>query len=151
MKIILLLAVLAAVAMAKPACNAYFGEGTDGSLSTVVDPTIIGPNANPYCEMNNLTAPCTFIHYSGPASKCISPGPPDVGICHRYIKTTYSACPALTTSGAGWAGNIDKPNRFFRTGVLKGCENNVLSQFLSCWTAPADNPVPCNCSPPDMW
>ena len=96
-----------------------------------------------YCAMNNVTSPCSYIHHSGFGSECISPAPPDEGICHRYQTTTYmESCTVLPE----WANSMDVNGLFdSQTGILKSCSDKVLSTYTSCWTYPADDPVPCAC------
>jgi hypothetical protein len=77
---------------------------------------------------NKARVPCKFIHHSGLGSLCIPPGNPDTDVCHRYHVVTYSGCAALLDGSlAGLAGNVDVGNAFNSNGVLKGCEDSVLS------------------------
>merc|ERR1712147_53814 len=85
-------------------CQDYFGASVNNTdmIVSVVDIDVLGPQAKSYCDSVNNTAPCTFIHHAGPGSQCITPAPPDEGICHRYIKNMYSQCDAMVASATNF-------------------------------------------------
>lgn len=128
----------------------YFGPGTDGSMSTVVDVSIQGPNVDGYCKASGMAPPCVYIHYTGPASKIAKPGPPDVGYCHKFIKWTYSAeCNALVDGSIAAASQTVDGSRLFdpATGKLNQCADQTVGKAdVTCWTAPAECAMPCDCT-----
>lgn len=91
----------------------------------------------------------SFVHHAGPGSVCIPPGPP-VG-CHRYFVVTYSDgcdpfCPLVTGEAAALAGKRDLAGNFDRgNGVLLACRDCVKGVSVTCWAAPALEPVQCSC------
>jgi len=143
-----------ALAYGKGPCSDYFGEGTDDgdALITVIDPDNgQTQGTTDTCSKNNVPAPCTFVHFSGPGSTCLSPGPRD-DFCHRYMKVTYSKCPPLEEETAfDWAVSVDVKGRFdTTTGVLIECKDFVTSKEVTCWTYPKEEPVPCDCPPVEV-
>ena len=77
------------VSVAGRSCDEWFGSGasSDDLLTTIVDLDV----PDEFCSKYNLTAPCVYVHRSGPGSGCHLPGPPDA--CHRYVRVTYDSCP----------------------------------------------------------
>lgn len=131
--------------MNNPMCDHFFGHLDE--LETVVDTGIFGPKASKFCGQAGLPTdkPCVFVHKA--AGKCVPPAPPDMGYCHHYHKVKYSFCPLLTADASAWVGAIDADQRFDQeTGVIKGCETNVVSKETFCYEAPKDSPVMCSCS-----
>ena len=156
----------------------YFGSDANGPMVTIVDPDIYGTASVGYCTkvsrpffhaharrsvnrslclQNNVSAPCKFIHHSGTGSACIPPGNPDIDLCHRYHVVTYSKCAALDANGSAvsLAGTIDVGDRFYPNGILKDCEQNVLSVYIVGYigkntTSPADNQERCSIRPSSM-
>jgi len=143
----------------KGPCQDYFGavEGThdpehhhdpwwraaDTSIISVIDLDIgFTENSAGYCRDSGMPLPCKYIHYAGPASECISPGPPDG--CHRYVKVEYSECNALKDSPPE---GIDTANLFDQRGVYTACADKVINRETSCWGPPAGEPVACECPP----
>mmetsp|Transcript_56537 Transcript_56537/g.93434 ORF Transcript_56537/g.93434 Transcript_56537/m.93434 type:complete len:151 (-) Transcript_56537:238-690(-) len=124
----------------KGPCADYFDIQENGAnFTTVVDPDIT--------EGLMSTMFRTFIHHSGPGSKCLSPGPPSG--CHRYYVVHYAncaaSCPLTDGSAAGLAGSVDV-DRFDRgNGMLKACASCVTSVSIACYGAPASAPVKCAC------
>jgi len=128
----------------QPSCEHYFGA-VEG-LTTVVDTRIFGPKASKFCGAVGLPMdqPCGFVHKAG--DKCVSPAPPDKGYCHHYKKVTYSFCPLLTDTAIQWVGKVDADRRFdLKTGYIKGCEADIVSEQTFCYEAPEDAPVQCSC------
>ena len=76
------------VSVAGRSCDEWFGAGasSDDLLTTIVDLDV----PDMFCSKYNLTAPCVYVHRSGPGSGCHLPGPPDA--CHRYVRVTYDGC-----------------------------------------------------------
>ena len=126
---------------AKGPCTDYFGPvDAGGNFTTVVDPDITTGLMSTSFE--------TFIHHSGPSSKCLSPGPP--GGCHRYYVVHYSgcdaSCPLTDGTAAALAGNRDTGGVFDRAnGMLKSCGACATEVKIECYGAPADDPVKCAC------
>ena len=130
----------------KGACTAYFGKDVDSNATTGTLWTVADVDVHMGFPFGNET----FIHHSGPGSECHSPGPP--AGCHRYYVASYEAskctasCPLMNGNARGLAGNIDSTAAFDRAaGVLKGCFECLKHVEVSCWGAPADNPVKCKC------
>lgn len=129
-------------------CADYFGAAVQNPavLSTVIDPDVT--KGFPFGHE-------TFVHYSGPRSRCIAPSPPQG--CHRYFVASYGSpqscaatepgCALIGTDGAAaLAGNMDTDGLFDRgTGVLKSCAACLQGVTIHCWQAPADEPVACGC------
>jgi len=110
----------------------YFGAGTCESkaLITIADPDV--PEL--FCDTKQIVAPCTFVHKSGLASKCVTPTPPDA--CHRYYKITYDdKCVALKDGLlADLAGGLDVKGLFDPiNGVLKSCKDFVTKSEKQCF------------------
>ena len=124
MKSVVLSLLVALVASAKPDCQHYFGSDVTDGLKTVVDVDVF---------TGYPTGNLTFVHYSGPGSKCASPSPPK-GF-HRYYKVTYSSeCADKIASVKDLAGSIDTNGAFDRaSGVLKGCFDYVTSFSQYCY------------------
>jgi hypothetical protein len=64
---------------------------------------------------------------------------------------TYSKCAALDVNGSAvsLAGTIDVGDRFYPNGILKDCEQNVLSVYIVGYigkntTTPADDQIRCS-------
>lgn len=133
------------VGAAPTTCHDYFGD-VDG-LVTVVDPTLGVPGysepSGAYCDQNGAEKPCTFIHYAGLNTKCIRPGPPDTS--HKYYKVTYSEGCREVLANLQSTGQIDTHHLFNSQGVLKECEEFVVTKELTCWGPPADNPQMATC------
>jgi NADPH2:quinone reductase len=131
---------LGIAAVAKGPCTDYFGPVDSSGFTTVVDPDITAGLMSTQFE--------TFIHHSGPSSKCLSPGPPSG--CHRYYVVHYSgcnsSCPLTDGSAASLAGNRDTGGVFDRgNGMLKSCGACAKEVQVKCYGAPADAPVKCPC------
>ena len=126
------------VSIAGQSCDAWFGAGaaSDDVLTTIVDLDV----SEAFCAQYNLTAPCTYIHWSGPGSGCHLPGPPDA--CHRYVRVTYASCPVYVRGG------VDADDRFdAATGVLRACADDVVRIETSYWGPPAADPRRCGPKP----
>ncbi len=124
------------VSVAGRSCDEWFGPGasSDDLLTTIVDLDV----PDMFCAKYNLTAPCVYVHRSGPGSLCHLPGPPDA--CHRYVRVTYDSCPVYIRG----AGGVDVDDRFdATTGVLKACSNDVVRIETFYLGPPADDPRPC--------
>ena len=124
------------VSVAGRSCDEWFGPGasSDDLLTTIVDLDV----PDEFCSKNNLTAPCVYIHRSGPGSLCHLPGPPDA--CHRYVRVTYDSCPVYIRG----AGGVDVDDRFDPvTGVLRACADDVVKIDTTYWGPPAADPRPC--------
>ena len=123
------------VSVAGRSCDEWFGAGasSDDVLTTIVDLDV----PEEFCSKYNLTAPCVYVHRSGPGSGCHLPGPPDA--CHRYVRVTYDSCPVYIRGNG-----VDTEDRFdATTGVLKACSDDVVKIETTYWGPPADNPKPC--------
>ena len=61
-------------------CEIQFGRGAadPGQIISIVDPTVPAL----FCDLFNLTSPCTYIHRGGDG-KCAPPAPPH--LCDKYI------------------------------------------------------------------
>ena len=124
------------VSVAGRSCDEWFGPGasSDDLLTTIVDLDV----PEEFCGKFNLTAPCVYIHRSGPGSLCHLPGPPDA--CHRYVRVTYDSCPVYIRG----AGGVDVDDRFdATTGVLRACADDVVRIDTTYWGPPTDDPRPC--------
>ena len=124
------------VSVAGRPCDEWFGAGasSDDLLTTIVDLDV----PEEFCSKYNLTAPCVYVHRSGPGSLCHLPGPPDA--CHRYVRVTYGSCPVYIRG----AGGVDTQDRFdAMTGVLKACSNDVVKVETFHLGPPAADPRPC--------
>ena len=124
------------VSVAGRPCDEWFGAGasSDDLLTTIVDLDV----PEEFCARYNLTAPCVYIHRSGPGSLCHLPGPPDA--CHRYVRVTYDSCPVYIRG----AGGVDVNDRFdATTGVLKACSDDVVKVEIFYLGPPAADPRPC--------
>ena len=124
------------VSVAGRSCDEWFGPGasSDDLLTTIVDLDV----PEEFCSKYNLTAPCVYVHRSGPGSGCHLPGPPDA--CHRYVRVTYDSCPVYIRG----AGGVDTQDRFdATTGVLKACSDDVVKIETTYWGPPAADPRPC--------
>merc|ERR1712066_881673 len=160
----------------KPACDSFFGQGTDGSFATLVDTSIQGgpapgegPGESNFCRMNGMEPPCTIIHYVGPESnECSSPNPVTNvwdysmtdGACHRYTKWNYDErCTALASGKyADLPGGAKREKGLYKkvdtnqifdgyTGKLKECEDFTVGEpVVNCYTGPTDCPQPCDCA-----
>merc|ERR1712066_1053688 len=160
----------------KPACDSFFGQGTDGSFATLVDTSIQGgpapgegPGESNFCRMNGMEPPCTIIHYVGPESnECSSPNPVTNvwdssmtnAACHRYTKWNYdNRCTALASGKyADIPGGAKRENGLFKkvdtnqifdgyTAKLKECEDFTVGEpVVNCYTGPTDCPQPCDCA-----
>ena len=88
------------VSVAGRSCDEWFGAGasSDELLTTIVDLDV----PEEFCSKYNLTAPCVYVHRSGPGSLCHLPGPPDA--CHRYVRVTYDSCPVYIRGAGGVEG-----------------------------------------------
>jgi len=106
-------------------CEIQFGRGAadPDQIISIVDPTVPAL----FCDLFNLTSPCTYIHRGGDG-KCASPAPPH--LCDKYIKVTYSKCDGLkdVKQTMDTAGKFDPA-----TGVFKGCEKFVTSTDATYW------------------
>ena len=123
------------VSVAGRSCDEWFGAGasSDELLTTIVDLDV----PEMFCARYNMTAPCVYIHRSGPGSLCHLPGPPDA--CHRYVRVTYDSCPVYIRGNG-----VDTEDRFdATTGVLKACSDDVVKIETTYWGPPADDPRPC--------
>ena len=123
-------------------CDQYFGEHSEPF--TVFDPD--GQSGFPSTD-GKFAA---FIHHAGPGTDCGRPGPP--AGCHRYYVVEYADCDTATCPIASFGGGAnltfthDPTGAFDRaTGILRACVGCVTSVRLSCWHAPASDPVPCAC------
>jgi hypothetical protein len=124
------------VSVAGRSCDEWFGPGasSDDLLTTIVDLDV----PEMFCSKYNLTAPCVYVHRSGPGSGCHLPGPPDA--CHRYVRVTYDSCPVYIRG----AGGVDVDDRFDPvTGVLRACADDVVKVETTYWGPPAADPRPC--------
>ena len=122
------------VSVAGRSCDEWFGAGasSDDLLTTIVDLDV----PEMFCSKYNLTAPCVYVHRSGPGSGCHLPGPPDA--CHRYVRVTYDSCHMRG------AGGVDVDDRFDPvTGVLRACADDVVRIDTTYWGPPAADPRPC--------
>eukprot|EP01043_Picozoa_sp_COSAG02_P063633 COSAG02_NODE_9075_length_2341_cov_2.347904_2_plen_95_part_00 len=70
----------------------------------------------------------------------------------RYYVASYAAarctpkCRLVGGRAEGLAGTLDATGAFDRaSGVLKGCLDCLIGVEISCWGAPADEPVACKC------
>lgn len=101
----------------------YFGAGTCEGKAHITIADVDVPAL--FCDTKSLPSPCTFVHLSGPGSKCVTPTPPDA--CHRYYKITYDErCKELNLL-ADLAGSLDTKGQFDpMTGVLKKCKDFVV-------------------------
>lgn len=121
-------------------CEHYFGPvDVGGNITTVVDPDVT--EGFPFSFK-------TFVHHAGPTSECHAPGPP--AGCHRYYVVTYrkcsQPCPLADGSAARLVGTIDTAELFDRAnGILKACAACAVSASITCWHAPAADPVRCVC------
>ena len=139
--------------------NSICGVLYEGEPTFFFTRTPVGVSLSLSCGglQNNVSAPCKFIHHSGTGSACIPPGNPDIDLCHRYHVVTYSKCAALDVNGSAvsLAGTIDVGDRFYPNGILKDCEQNVLSVYIVGYigqntTSPADNQERCSIRPSSM-
>jgi hypothetical protein len=145
-------AAAAAFIAAKGPCSQYFGPVStpdgDKLLVTVVDPDLgITAVSESYCDSIGHSYPCTFIHYAGLHTKCISPGTPDG--CHRYIKVTYDGGAADTLEQLNMTGSLDASDAFITEGANIGAHKDLVKHVVKtethCFSPPADEPVACQC------
>jgi len=139
---------LLGLAQGKGPCEDYFGD-VSGAV-TVIDPDVgLTDASGPYCDGAGHARPCTFIHYAGLGTECISPGPPDG--CHRYIKTTYDKTNLKCMSALkklNITGSVDVDDVFTTDGVYTqgGCSDAaVVSREVHCYGPPASEPQQCEC------
>ena len=134
----------------KPICEVWFGDMT-GKVTIVDNDVGLTDASSGYCDSNDLTKPCTYIHWIGglaasDISKCIPPGPPDG--CHQYRKITYTdECNMEAYSAAPLPGSLYNWNAntsvFNEHGVLTACADKVLLTEIRLWGPPASHPVNC--------
>merc|ERR1711907_530923 len=133
-------------AVASKSCEDYFGDVS--GLVTVVDPTVGVPGltdgSGAYCDANNVSRPCTFIHYAGLKTQCGTPAPPDA--THRYHKVTYSHKCRGVLEALNLTWQVDVNHAFDSQGVLKQCADYVQRIDVSCWAPPAEDPQPATCT-----
>jgi len=136
-----------ALVIGKGPCEDYFGDVS--GLVTVVDVDVELDEAGHYCDVAGHSRPCTWLHYAGLKTTCLSPGPEDG--CHRYIKTTYKRqdqeC-AGALARLNLSDCVDMDDIFSRDGVYTrgGCSDaSVLSQEVHCFTGPVSDPQACEC------
>jgi hypothetical protein len=126
-------------------CEDYFGDVS--GVVTVVDPTLGVPGktdgSGEYCDANNVSRPCSFIHYAGLKTDCGNPAPPDA--THRYHKVTYSHECRHVLAHMNLTLQVDVDHVFDSQGVLKQCADYVLRIDASCWAPPAENPQHAAC------
>jgi hypothetical protein len=132
-------------ASAAKTCEDYFGDVS--GVVTVVDPTLGVPGktdgSGEYCDANNVSRPCSFIHYAGLKTDCRNPAPPDA--THRYHKVTYSHKCRRVLAHMNLTWQVDVDNVFDSQGVLKQCADFVLRIDTSCWAPPAEDPQHAAC------
>jgi sugar lactone lactonase YvrE len=98
-------------------CEDYFGDVS--GVVTVVDPTLGVPGktdaSGEYCDANNVSRPCSFIHFAGLKTECGNPAPPDS--THRYHKVTYSNECSRVLASMNLTGQVDVDHVFDSQGA----------------------------------
>eukprot|EP00931_Biecheleriopsis_adriatica_P024228 TRINITY_DN15151_c0_g1_i3.p1 TRINITY_DN15151_c0_g1~~TRINITY_DN15151_c0_g1_i3.p1 ORF type:complete len:448 (-),score=76.04 TRINITY_DN15151_c0_g1_i3:11-1306(-) len=112
----------------------------DESLSAT-EPDVVmhyfpGVNQTPSVEMRKAAFGPMFLSNT---SMCLMPGAPIVGQCGKYRKVEYANCDFPVNANLAFGGIDAQANYTVRgssvdtSGLIKGCEDKVLSSTLYCF------------------